>query len=42
MKRIATLILIAALSFAGSAVAANSSWENPALGNNQSFEYNGN
>ena len=40
MKRIATLILIAALSFAGAAVAGG--YENPALGNNQAPEYNGN
>ena len=41
MKRIATLILIAALSFAGSAVAAQVD-SNPALGFNNEYPYEGN
>ena len=40
MKRIAALVLIVALSFAGAAVAG--SYENPALGQSQAQEYNGN
>ena len=41
MKRIATLILIAALSFAGSAFAAQVN-TNPALGFNTEAPYEGN